>query len=58
MLEENNLIGDMLEYFNISRCKSIEELSEEEARKVFDLLTEDGDFDFPGGDECVPLRSV
>ena len=53
MLEENNLIGDMLEYFNISRGKSIEELSEEESRKVFDLLTEDGDFDFPGGKECV-----
>jgi len=52
MLKENNLREDILEFFDVSRGKSIEELTEEEASKVLTILTEDGDFDAPHGDYC------
>lgn len=51
LIEENDLKTGILEYYNISR--STQELTEEEAKKVMDILVENGDFDYPGGEDCI-----
>jgi len=44
---------DILWRNNISYYPDIKDLTEEDARKILNILTEDGDFDMPGGEECT-----
>jgi hypothetical protein len=49
------VLGDVKEILtnnNIKYHPAIEDLNEEEATKVLDILRDDWDFDYPGGDEC------
>lgn len=52
MLKENELEVDIVEEYNIYRGKSVQELTEEEAKVVLGILTEDSDFDGPYGEDC------
>lgn len=50
------LLGDVKEILqenNIKYQPDIKDLSEDEATKVMDLLTSDGDGDYPGGEACA-----
>ncbi len=53
ILKENQLEEDIIEHFEIDRGKSIEELTEDEAKEVLEMLTSDYDGDYPHGDFCV-----
>lgn len=53
VIKENRLEDEILEYFKISKGKTVEELTEEEAKKVVDILCDEYDFDFPRGEECA-----
>ena len=52
VINENQLEDGLLEELDISKGKSIEELTEEEALKVLNILTDDYDGDYPSGDFC------
>jgi len=53
VLDENCLNEDIIEHFEIERGKSIDELTEDEAKEVLEKLTSDFDGDYPHGDFCV-----
>lgn len=53
ILNENQLEEDIIEHFEIERGKSINELTEDEAKKVLELIRDDSDWDYPNGDFCV-----
>ncbi len=44
---------DILWNYGIDIYPKIEDLTEEQASQVLTILTEDADFDYPGGDECI-----
>ncbi len=46
-------IKDVLWNLDRSYCPDISELTEEQASQVLTILTEDGDFDYPQGEDCT-----
>ncbi|WP_372855196.1 hypothetical protein [Pedobacter sp.] len=45
-------VKDVLQSNNINIYPNIEDLTEEQAKKLLDILTENADFDTPSGDFC------
>lgn len=46
-------LKDVLWNNDIDYYPDIKELTEEQAKKVLEILTEDDDFDYPGGEDCT-----